>query len=97
MSDSSFTPVGNAASKIVIDLASRRQLYSNLKASVALESDRRAARDNAAKRGEIARMEAERGMALISKGIGLMQQNAGPDAAIKYLRDTLAAITGVAS
>jgi hypothetical protein len=87
---SSFIPVGAATNKVVIDLASRRKPIESptmrmLKASVA-DLDGKERR----------RLEVERAKALITKGLNILQDNASPEEAIQYMRNTLAAISGAA-
>lgn len=84
----SFVHVGRPACGIVIDLAARRNLWRALKGTVALLDDKPDPKT------EARRLEVERGKALITKGIGLIQMNASPQDAIEFMRSTLAAIDG---
>lgn len=88
----SFVHVGRPATAIVIDLAARTGLARALKDSVALET--RKAAERAEKEAANRHLYAQQGRDQITAGIHKVQVYESPEAAVQYLRDTLAAISG---
>lgn len=93
---STFVPVGKVAASVVIHLDARRQLTRALKGSIEIETrnaEERARRADAENR----EYEIARGKKLIMEGLRLIQTYDSPQAAIDYLKSTLAAISGKCS
>lgn len=85
----SFIPLGMPAQKVVVDLAPRikakreasSHLMEMLKASKADLDERR-------------RVEVERGKGLLTKALGIIQDNSDKATAVAHLKEALAAIGG---
>lgn len=89
----SFTPVGQAANKVVIDLAARRQLVAALKGSVAMLD---AQAEQAAQIARARAFNCDVAKRTITKAISDLRDNSSADEAIEFLKDTLMAIGGPA-
>ena len=85
-----FVRVGKVANDVVIDLATRRKPHVPFQL---VEQMLKASTADLQKK-ENARLEVERGKALITKGIHCIRDNSSPEDAIKFMEDTLAAIRG---